>query len=132
MYGSRMTGCRRWFAVFVITAGCLKPAEVTQCGDFTCGIGSICSPDGTRCAAPETVYACNELTDGDRCTYTGVPAGVCTAGICIAGGCGNGVIETALGEVCDDGNLVSLDGCRGDCKSAEVCGDGIQDLAKNE
>jgi len=115
-----------------LAAGCVKPSEFTQCGDFTCGIGAICSPDGKSCVAPETVYACNGLADGDRCTYTGVPAGVCTAGICIAGGCGNGVVEAALGEICDDGNLASLDGCRGDCKSVEMCGDGIQDLAKNE
>lgn len=112
--------------------GCLKPAEVTQCGDFTCGLGAICSPDGTSCVAPETVYACTGLADSDRCTYTGVSAGVCTAGICIAGGCGNGVVEAALGEICDDGNLVSLDGCRSDCKSLEMCGDGIQDLPANE
>ncbi|MBI2375903.1 MAG: DUF4215 domain-containing protein [Deltaproteobacteria bacterium] len=30
-------------------------------------------------------------------------------------GCGNGVIETALGEACDDGNLTSGDGCSSAC-----------------
>jgi cysteine-rich repeat protein len=121
-----------WMLVVALAAGCLKPAEVTQCGAFTCGLGAICSPDGTSCVAPETVNACNGHADGERCTYTGVSTGVCQAGVCIPGGCGNGIVETALGEVCDDGNLVSLDGCRGDCKSTEVCGDGIQDLAANE
>ncbi len=39
--------------------------------------------------------------------------------------CGNGAVET--GEVCDDGNTVSGDGCRADCKGTEVCGDGLKD-----
>ena len=37
--------------------------------------------------------------------------------------CGNGVLEP--GEVCDDGNTVSGDGCSADCLSLEVCGDGV-------
>jgi cysteine-rich repeat protein len=39
-------------------------------------------------------------------------------------GCGDGFV--ALGEDCDDGNVVPGDGCRADC-TLEVCGDGIQD-----
>jgi cysteine-rich repeat protein len=34
--------------------------------------------------------------------------------------------------VCDDGNRVSGDGCRADCRSAERCGDGVVDGANNE
>jgi cysteine-rich repeat protein len=34
-------------------------------------------------------------------------------------GCGNGFIEASRGEVCDDGNKTSGDGCRGDCASVE-------------
>jgi cysteine-rich repeat protein len=115
-----------------VVASCVKPTEYTRCGEFTCGIGAICSPDGQRCVAPETVYACDGLGDGERCQYTGVPDGVCDGNVCQPGGCGNGILEAALGEVCDDGNFVSGDGCRGDCLSAETCGDGIQDLAAGE
>ena len=39
--------------------------------------------------------------------------------------CGNGVVDD--GEVCDDGNQRSGDGCRADCLKAEVCGDGVVD-----
>ncbi len=46
--------------------------------------------------------------------------------------CGDGIKDTAFGEVCDDGNLTSGDGCSADCKSLETCGNGIVDLAKNE
>ena len=41
--------------------------------------------------------------------------------------CGDGVVDPDVGEVCDDGNTVSGDGCSADCKSTEVCGNGIKD-----
>jgi cysteine-rich repeat protein len=44
--------------------------------------------------------------------------------------CGNGVLDA--GEVCDDGNTVSGDGCSADCQSTEVCGNGILDVAAGE
>jgi cysteine-rich repeat protein len=42
--------------------------------------------------------------------------------------CGNGTVEP--GESCDDGNLISGDGCALDCKSRELCGNGVADLAE--
>jgi cysteine-rich repeat protein len=44
--------------------------------------------------------------------------------------CGDKVIEPTLGEVCDDGNTSSGDGCRSDCRKTEVCGDGILDAGE--
>lgn len=44
--------------------------------------------------------------------------------VCIDHGCGNGIIEYASGEVCDDGNIVDGDGCSSDCLVLERCGDG--------
>jgi fibro-slime domain-containing protein len=35
-------------------------------------------------------------------------------------GCGNGKVELRLGEVCDDGNSQSGDGCSSDCKGVET------------
>jgi cysteine-rich repeat protein len=40
-------------------------------------------------------------------------------------GCGNGRID--FGEVCEDGNRVSGDGCSQDCRSDESCGNGVRD-----
>jgi cysteine-rich repeat protein len=40
-------------------------------------------------------------------------------------GCGNGRID--FGEVCDDGNRVSGDGCSQSCTSDESCGNGVRD-----
>ena len=42
--------------------------------------------------------------------------------------CGDGRVDP--GEVCDDGNTVSGDGCRADCKKIERCGDGILDTGE--
>ena len=44
--------------------------------------------------------------------------------------CGDGIVEP--GEVCDDGNTRSGDGCSADCKSNETCGNGIIDTAVGE
>jgi cysteine-rich repeat protein len=42
--------------------------------------------------------------------------------------CGNGTPEP--GEACDDGNLVSGDGCNSVCSSTERCGDGVRDTGE--
>jgi len=45
--------------------------------------------------------------------------------------CGDGIIEPGEGEECDDGNVVSGDGCTNYCKM-EYCGDGIVNDYPNE
>jgi len=42
------------------------------------------------------------------------------------------VIDTLVGEVCDDGDQLGGDGCAADCRSGEVCGNGIIDAAAGE
>jgi cysteine-rich repeat protein len=113
--------------VSAIVAGCVKPAETTQCGEFTCGVNSVCSPDGTRCVGPDVVEACRGKAEGDACSYTGLDVGTCVGELCVAAGCGNGVVESQSNEVCDDGNRTAGDGCSADCRSTEACGDGIVD-----
>jgi cysteine-rich repeat protein len=68
-----------------------------------CPNGLVCPP-GTQCAAAQNV--------------------------CISDGCGNGILDD--GEVCDDGNIRSGDGCSFDCLSDETCGNGIVDIAAGE
>jgi cysteine-rich repeat protein len=46
--------------------------------------------------------------------------------------CGNGRVQPSQGEVCDDGNNVSGDGCSADCRSEETCGNGTVDVAAGE
>jgi len=43
----------------------------------------------------------------------------------VAPGCGDGVVQLAAGEQCDDGGTVPGDGCDANCIIETVCGDGI-------
>lgn len=99
-----------------------------------CGDGSVCAP-GTvcvlaldLCVAPAQIVACESVASGERCATTEILVGVCHQGACVSSGCGNGLVET--GEVCDDGNTLSGDGCSADCRSHETCGNGIVDVGE--
>src|SRR4051794_8586304 len=90
--------------VFVFI-GSLFAAGCGQPASVQCPGGLVC-PSGSQCAAKQSV--------------------------CIKGQCGNGIIDSAAGEVCDDGNIVDGDGCSADCKSNESCGNGIVDAQTGE
>ncbi len=47
--------------------------------------------------------------------------------ICISDGCGNGILERSIGEVCDDGNIHDNDSCTTDCSALAGCGNGRLD-----
>ncbi len=81
--------------------------EVKQCGQ-----SSVCAA-GYQCAIIENEPVC--LVDGIS-----------------PRACGNNILETSEGEVCDDGNIVDGDGCRADCRSNETCGNSVIDLALGE
>ncbi|MEE8549819.1 MAG: DUF4215 domain-containing protein [Gemmatimonadota bacterium] len=49
----------------------------------------------------------------------------------VSSACGDGILQTLLGEECDDGNTDDGDGCNGVCLD-EFCGDGIVNDAPNE
>ena len=44
-----------------------------------------------------------------------------------SGGCGDGIVDLAAGEVCDDGNQHGDDQCSAKCNSDLSCGNGITD-----
>jgi cysteine-rich repeat protein len=79
----------------------------SQCNDTCNDTADDCvSPDGTGC------------DDADECTATDV----CTAGVCGGGTtCGDGTEQPTCGEVCDDGNTNSNDGCSATCQFEFVC-----------
>ena len=77
------------------------------------------------CAVPGPVDLVLEAADasGNELVEWLTPAFVCRAPTC-----GNGTVDA--GETCDDGNLVSGDGCNAVCSSTEECGDGVLDAGE--
>jgi cysteine-rich repeat protein len=63
-------------------------------------------------------------TPPDISGATIIPLASQTAGLPACDLCGNGILDTAVGEVCDDGNRVDGDGCDSNCKPTG-CGNGI-------
>jgi cysteine-rich repeat protein len=112
--------------VLVLVAACIDESLV-PCGDLACPQGYECV--ATRCVTPAQLSACASLADGADCTVNHV-AGKCDAGACTPVVCGNGVLDP--GEICDDGNQVSGDGCNGTCTSNETCGNAVVDTAVGE
>jgi cysteine-rich repeat protein len=112
------------FCGIAAMAGCIEP-DLVQCSNgLVCPVGNRCDEVHQTCVSPDQLTVCEGLDEGSDCV-AGAVSGGCFGGVCLARGCGNRVVET--GEMCDDGNQISLDGCRSDCTSTEVCGNGFRD-----
>ena len=87
---------------------CDRDCTLPVCGDSLVNFqaGEVCD-NGPGAVADRTVETSGCNTD------------------CTQAFCGDGKLNRARGEVCDDGNNSNGDGCSADCKSEEVCGDGI-------
>jgi len=79
-----------------------------------CHVG-VCNGDGTCSVAdaPDGATCCGLIAAG----HCGAPFnGTCAAGTCSnINACGDGAVELALGESCDDGNTTNGDGCDASC-----------------
>lgn len=112
--------------------GCLAPSQVAACA--TAGENTACSTEGIAdgiCSAGACVAAgcgnglreaTEQCDDGNRTDRDG-----CAANCLSDETCGNGFLDTLMGEACDDGNDVPGDGCQADCVLPR-CGDGIVDI----
>jgi cysteine-rich repeat protein len=97
------------------------------------GLSATVSVDGNDC--PLTMQSHSEL----RCTGPaataglGLPVLVSVSGLedtstieYVAAACGNGVLDTQIGEVCDDYNSADYDGCSADCETENIESDDQQ------
>jgi cysteine-rich repeat protein len=100
---------------------------VEYCGDGICQVpqesNGLCAGDCTTCGdgiIQEPDEECDERGDTDTCN-----------GDCTFHSCGDGYLNMAAGEECDDGNQDDTDACRNDCTNA-LCGDGIVQVGVEE
>lgn len=95
--------------------GVVGGAEVCELGQFG---GSV-----SLCRTPENLNGIRSQICGPGCRSYVNDANA----VCVVATCGNGVIEAAAGEECDDGSLNGVYGfCGNDCtrETAFFCGDG--------
>lgn len=115
----------RW--ALVVLAGCLSP-DLVPCGDELCPQDAVCAPRG--CVGREAFSACVGKLEAEACTTSLISAGACHGSACTDIVCGDAVLDNV--EACDDGNLVSGDGCSAECTSNEACGNGVIDVQVGE
>ncbi len=99
--------------------GSVVPDAVCNAATGECGVlqaaGSCCEAFGLCLAGPPlNPVNCQLLGDPN---FTFFPHAACSpAGSCVTEFCGDGVLQTGLGEQCDDGNNQDGDGCSADCQ----------------
>ncbi|OGQ18258.1 MAG: hypothetical protein A2138_03215 [Deltaproteobacteria bacterium RBG_16_71_12] len=113
---------------------CLGPlsippgARVSCDDDGDCPTSLVCDQARTRCV-PEQ----GPCVDGGTALPDGLPCEtdrLCVAGFCVASSCGDGVLDVAAGEQCDQGDAnadLEPGHCRSDCTPPR-CGDGVVDV----
>jgi cysteine-rich repeat protein len=123
---------------------CVKPGG---CGNGVMDQGEQCDDGNTRDGDGCSHVCLNEvcgngiLDPGEICDDGNNADGDgCSADCLSKETCGNGIIDRAKGEVCDDGIAdnhgdpttiaKSGDGCSADCKSTEICGNHILDVGE--
>lgn len=113
---------------------CAEPPAATAPADAPYGLGpnfglgpelAVCVPE--HCTngvqdAPSQPSAPNH--------EDGIDCGGSHCGDCF--GCGDGVLQWMLAELCDDGNTLAGDGCDATCQSDETCGNGVVDAVTGE
>ena len=85
---------------------CTSRCLTARCGDGFVEVGV------------EECDAAARNADDDACTLA-----------CLRNVCGDGRVWAGV-EACDDGNTASGDGCRGDCRKVERCGDALTDVGE--
>jgi cysteine-rich repeat protein len=107
--------------------GCENDCKFTCKADDptrNCALGDTCAGTSSCDASTHRCTTATPRPDGSGCGGSNV----CRGGVCINPTlCGNGTVDAAAGEDCDDQNTVQDDGCRTNCRftcrSAADCND---------
>jgi len=95
--------------------GCDNDCTFSCVADTDCDDGNGCTRDtcGTANVCEMPIVAVN----GTSCDRDGDPttADLCLGGACLRSICGDGYVDVAEREECDDGNTINDDGCDADC-----------------
>ncbi len=103
--------------------GCLQSPTVAGADGTICVDGqvSLVSTGGTVCATPEQIALCENLADGAPCGAAS-DLSRCFNGFCQPSLCGNGVVDSSVGEACEPDVAIVAVSC-----SQRYCGDGVVD-----
>lgn len=116
-------------ALLALLSGCLEEEQQRCASGRLCPKGKSCDPNGGECVWPLQLTVCAGKADGETCDLPEEHRGgasedyVCVDETCLVSYCGDGVVDTALGEECDDANRDENDACSNLCRS-QYCGDG--------
>lgn len=121
--------CDRGVCVPSCGDGIQQPGEECDCGDSAAALGAGCAVPNSDTDVSSTCstschlhYCGNGIVDPGEVCDDGVIDDVHCGHQCKSDAtCGNGYIDAAKGEECDDGNLQSHDGCSSRCV-VEVAG----------
>ncbi|HYC53686.1 MAG TPA: hypothetical protein VEL28_01935 [Candidatus Binatia bacterium] len=92
----------------------------------TCDVAETCTGGAAQCPADALAANGAACDDGDACTGNDV----CSSGQCAGSTiCGNGSLEGACAEECDDGNASDGDGCSSICTLEPCAPDPLADCA---
>ncbi|MBL8717669.1 MAG: DUF4215 domain-containing protein [Myxococcales bacterium] len=100
--------------------GCSDPAREPV--DTDASTDASTDDGATDGGADGGTFDCTGKADGTDCGG----GAICLKGACAASKCGDGYVNTAAGEDCEDGNTVAGDGCTSchlDCKADTDCDD---------
>lgn len=106
----------------ICDAGTCKGILGGPCSGSAPCVGALVCQSGTceLCACCETSGALR--FDGSQCTGGTQAPHVCRSGVCVASLCGDGFVDPANGEDCDDGNSDPGDDCTPKCRGVPKCG----------
>jgi cysteine-rich repeat protein len=100
---------------------CTNSCQDPVCGDNVLQVGAEQCDDGNLIDTDACTNACQSATCGDDITQGGVeacdtggPSATCDLD-CTVPNCGDGLLNQAAGEECEDGNTASGDGCSSAC-----------------